>query len=92
MRLLRFKDNTYTWIEKDTSPVMSEAEAVAYGIWKLQVKRDEINLGLINLKAKPFCEKDNVAIFGNSNKLYLYTTKLKKNIDTTLDENGGIYE
>lgn len=90
MRLLRFKDNTYTWVAvKETSPIMSETEAIAYGVWKLKVKRDEIQLGLINLKAEPFCEKDNVAIFSNANKQYLYTTKLKKEIDTTLDENGG---
>ncbi len=89
MRLLRFKDNTYTWVSKETSPVMSEAEAIAYAVWKLGVDRDEVNLGLINLKAMPFATKDNVAVYGDINKTYLYTTKLSKNIDTTLDETGG---
>jgi hypothetical protein len=89
MKLLRFKDNTYSWIHENTSPILSEAEAIAYGIWKLKVKRDEIQLGLINLKAMAHSNKDNVAIYGNTNKMYLYSAKIGKDIDTTLDENGG---
>jgi hypothetical protein len=89
MRLIRFKDNTYSWIHGDTSPIFSEAEAVAYGIWELKMKRDEIQLGLTNLKFMAHSNKDNVAIYGNENKLYLYSAKIGKGIDTTLDENGG---
>jgi hypothetical protein len=92
MKLLRFKDNTYSWINGDTSPILSETEAVAYGIWKLKVPRHEINLGLTNLKAVGTnSKKDNVAVFGNNNKFYLYTAKVgKDNMNiTTLDENGG---
>lgn len=90
MKLIRFKDNTYSWINKDTSPILSESEAIAYGIWELKVKRDEIQLGLTNLKAMANIKKDNVAVYGNINKQYLYTAKIGKHIDTTLDENGGI--
>lgn len=89
MRLIRFKDNTYSWVENETSPILTEAEAIAYGIWKLKVKRDEINLGLINLKAMSTANKDNVAVYGNFNKLYLYSAKIGKNLDTSIDENGG---
>lgn len=92
MKLLRFKDNTYSWVDGDTSPILTEPEAVAYGVWKLKVPRFEINLGLINLKALSTVKKDNVAVFGNINKLYLYTTKIGKDtVDTTtIDETGGI--
>lgn len=90
MKLLRFKDNTYSWIaDKETSPILTEAEATAYGLWKLKVPKHEINLGIINLKATSSVKKDNVAIYGNINKLYLYTAKIGKDIDTSLDENGG---
>ena len=74
MKLLRFKDNTYSWIDGDPSPIFSEKEAVAYGIWSLKIPRDEINLGLVNLKASD-TKKENIAIFGNKTKIYLYTTK-----------------
>lgn len=89
MKLIRFKDNTYSWIDGDASPILTETEAVAYGIWKLKVQRNEINLGLTNLKAMSHANKDNVAIYGNINKLYLYSAKIGKDVDTSIDENGG---
>lgn len=76
MKLLRFKDGTYVW-QYDTylSPVMNETEAVAYGVWNLKIKKEEVKLGLSNLKLFNDLKKDNVAVFGNSKKIYLYTTK-----------------
>lgn len=90
MKLLRFKDNTYAWIvDKKLTVVMNETEAVAYGVWNLKINKPEVNLGLINLKATANPSKENMAIFGNINKLYLYTAKAGKDIDTTMDENNG---
>ena len=88
MKLLRFKDNTYSWIDGDTSPILSEKEAIAYAIWNLKIPRDEVNLGLVNLKAMSDAKKDNVAIFGNVRKMYLYTTKSSDDVlkKTTIDE------
>lgn len=90
MRLIRFKDNTYSWIsDNQTSAILSEAESIAYGLWKLKVPKHEINLGIINLKAIANYKKDNVAIFSNITRLYLYTAKNGKELNTSLDENGG---
>lgn len=88
MKLLRFKDNTYSWLTGDASPILNEAETIAYGVWQLHIPRDEINLGITNLKATATMKKDNVAVFGNTKKLYLYTAKVGH--DTSSDEHGEI--
>lgn len=78
MKLLRFKDNTYTWINsKLTSPILTEKEAIAYGVWQLKIKRDEVIMGIDNLKAYGITtKKDNIALYADDNGMFLYTMKL----------------
>lgn len=79
MKLMRFKDNTFMWISgaKDSVPsaIFSEKEAVAYGVWSLKIPKAEIKLGIDNLVLHSNSKKDNVAVFGDKAKIYLYTTK-----------------
>jgi hypothetical protein len=81
MKLMRFKDNTFVWLSNETdmyiSPVLNEKEAIAFGTWNLKILKTEVILGISNLKTFGDMEgkKDNVAIFGDTKKLYLYTTK-----------------
>lgn len=81
MKLMRFKDNTFAWLfganDSSISSILTEKEAVAFGIWNLKILRTEIILGINNLKFYASVEnkKDNVAIYSDNNKIYLYTTK-----------------
>lgn len=81
MKLMRFKDNTFVWLSNADndyiSPVLKEKEAIAFGTWNLKILKSEITLAINNLNHFGNIEgkKDNVAIFGDGKKLYLYTTK-----------------
>jgi hypothetical protein len=80
MRLMRFKDNTYIWLsnlkDESISPVMNEKESLAYGVWQLKIDRGEVNLAINHLKLSVHHneKKDNIAIFSDDQKIYLYTT------------------
>lgn len=82
MRLMRFKDNTFMWMSgKDNgfiSEVLPEKLAVAFGVWQLKIPRTEVSMGVNVLKltgSTTVDKKDNVAIFGDDKKIFLYTTK-----------------
>lgn len=82
MRLMRFKDNTFVWLSaKDNgfiSEVLPEKLAMAFGIWQLKVPRAEVGMGINVLKltaSATMDKKDNVAIFSDDKKIFLYTTK-----------------
>lgn len=90
MKLMRFKDDTYTWIEGDTrSGVLNKTEAIAYGVWQLKVLRDEVMMGIESLVAHGTnMDKDNVAIFGNINKIFLYVSKMDNTDHTEYEQQG----
>jgi hypothetical protein len=82
MKLMRFKDNTFMWMSaKDNgfiSEILPEKLAVAFGVWQLKIPRTEVSMGVNVLKltaSTTVDKKDNVAIFGDDKKIFLYTTK-----------------
>jgi hypothetical protein len=83
MKLIRFKDGTFIWVKDGVnSPVLNKTEAVAYGTWVLKIARDEVMLGIDNLVANGTSfGKDNAAIFGDINRLYLYVAKFNGGCD-----------
>lgn len=78
---MRFKDNTFVWLSNAgnavVSSVLKEPEATAYGVWQLKIPKPEIKLAIDNLKLSldNNKKKDNVAIFGDDKKIFLYVTK-----------------
>lgn len=77
MKLIRFKDDTYTWsaVDGEASKVLTKPEAIAYGVWQLKIDRGEVVMGIDSLIAYGNTyRKDNVAVFGSEKKIYLYLT------------------
>lgn len=91
MKLMRFKDDTYTWIDGDTrSGILNKNEAIAYGVWQVKAPKDEVLLGIETLVANGVAQnKENVAIFGNINKLFLYVSKIDDYNHSCFEEQAG---
>ena len=70
LKLVRSKENTYTWIKEGKQLIerLTRPEAIAYGYWHYQVPRSEADKALNILKGRDHT----VAIFSQRGK-YLYT-------------------
>ena len=72
MKLLRFKDNTYTWISSQgaTKPE-SESEVIATGLWDYKIPISETKLAIRYMKDGSF----DVATFGDFEKVFIFAIK-----------------
>ena len=71
VKLIRFSDDTYTWIADhhvSEFPMVS-SYAVARGYWVLKIAKSEIKTAITILRMK----QNQVALFDGKHKLFLYT-------------------
>ncbi len=73
--LLKFKDNTYTWLAENHNPEFpcSESEIIASGHWMLKIPVNEIKMAIKTMKMKG----DDKALFGDMQKIFMYSDKRK---------------
>ena len=70
MKLLRFKDNTFTWIEANgATNIQNKAEMIAKGVWVYKIPKQQIELALNEFKTKG----TSVATFSDVHNIFIYT-------------------
>lgn len=74
MKLLRFKDNTYTWICRNgATDIQSKAEMIATGVWQYKIPKREIETAIIELNTKG----NEIATFSDVYNIFIYSEKQK---------------